>query len=372
MSTSSYITLPIETDPDTLSAEALSFLMTNLPGWLPQEGNLEVWMTEVFARIEGETRDVATRVPAEIFRFFGKSMLNIAPIDGAPATAQSTWVMRDTNGYTIPAGTLVAYQLSGTLQAYFSVTADVIVPPGSLQTADGEVLLRANVSGSAGNGFAAGPITLVNSLIFVDTVTTTTDTAGGVDPESDDDYLSRLRADLRLLTPRPILPNDFAVLARTIAGVDRSIAIDGYNPGDSTYNNERMVAVALADSAGQAVTDDIKNQVVTYLESLREVNFVVNAIDPSYTLIDVTATVAVVAGTDPASVQAAVVSALTSYLDPSNWNWSTVVRRNELITLISDVPGVDYLDTLETPPSDVILTSVAALVNVGTLAISTL
>jgi uncharacterized phage protein gp47/JayE len=62
------------------------------------------------------------------------------------------------------------------------------------------------------------------------TVTLDAPTAGGVDAESDADYLDRLHELLTLLAPRPILPNDFAVLARTVAGVGRATAIDLYNP----------------------------------------------------------------------------------------------------------------------------------------------
>ena len=63
----SYLDLPIDTDPTTLTADALDFLMASIPGWVPQEGHLEVWLIEVLARMEAETRDVASRVPVSIF-----------------------------------------------------------------------------------------------------------------------------------------------------------------------------------------------------------------------------------------------------------------------------------------------------------------
>src|SRR5664280_1853046 len=321
MSTNSYITYPVDADANTLSAEALTFLATAIPGYVPHEGNLEVWIIEAVAQLEAENRVLLSLVPAEIFRWFGKSVMSIPSIDAAPATAQSTWSMRDTTGYTIPQGTVVVYQPSGTSETFFQVQSDVVVVPGQSSTATGEVTLVAINPGTDSNGLIGQQVNLVSSLAYVSSITSTTTTAGGVDAETDDEYLSRLRAELKLLTPRPILPSDFAVLAQKIPGVDRSIAIDGYNPADSTYNNQRMIAVALADAAGLAVSSPIKAQVVAYLESLREVNFLVAVIDPTYTTIDVTATIKVLAGADQASVVAAATQAVADYLDPSAWSW---------------------------------------------------
>src|SRR4051794_13291250 len=105
--------------------------MASIPGWRPQEGHLEVWLIEVLARMEAETRDVASRVPVSIFRYYGKSVLGILSIDAARASVETTWTVVDSSGYTIPAGTVVAYPLSGDRQIYFEVSANVIVAPGS-------------------------------------------------------------------------------------------------------------------------------------------------------------------------------------------------------------------------------------------------
>jgi hypothetical protein len=53
---------------------------------------------------------------------------------------------------------------------------------------------------------------------------------GGVDAESDDDYLDRFRTNAQLLAPRAILPSDFASLLQSVPGIDRALALDGYIP----------------------------------------------------------------------------------------------------------------------------------------------
>jgi phage-related baseplate assembly protein len=152
--------------------------------------------------------------------------------------------------------------------------------------------------------------------------------------------------------------------------VDRAVAIDGYNPANNTYNNERMIAVAVCNEAGNAVPSNVKTAVQTYLDSLREVNFVVNVIDPTFTQVNVTATLHLVAGADRATVVTAATEAVRNYLSPQSWDWRTTVRYNELIVLLDGVPGVDYVETISVPSGDVILPGVAALVRAGTVSIS--
>jgi uncharacterized phage protein gp47/JayE len=370
VSDAGYISFPLTTDYDTLHADALDFLAANLPGWVPREGQLDTWMVEVWARMQYETQAVAALVPLGIFAYFGKSVLGIPAITAWPAAVQSTWTLTDTNGHTIPAGTVVAYPIDGDTSLYFQVAGDVTVPPSSSTTSAGEVTLIAVEAGTAANGLGAGTVNLVDSLAWVDTITTTATTAGGVDAESDAAYLDRLRTLLKLLAPRPIKPADFSALALEVAGVARATTIDGYNPGDLTSGNERMVAVAVADAAGQPLSSGVKTAVQTFLDSEREVNFVVNVIDPTYTSVNVTATLKKLSTADGAVVQAAAEAALADYLSPANWDWSGTVRRFELVSLLDQVAGVDYVVSITTPSGDVALSGVASLPQPGSITIT--
>ena len=225
-----YIDVPITTDPDELTAEALDYLAANIPGWQVKEGHLVAWLIEVLARINAETRDVASRVPRSIFRYFGTTLFDLPPIASASASAPSTWTMRDNAGYDIPQGTVVAIRQAGDRLVFFTVRDAVTVLPGAVVTGPGEVILDAVEPGTAANALAAGAVELVDALSFVDSIVTTAATAGGVEAESDDAYLARLATELQLMSPRPILPPDFAILARRVAGVHRAVAIDNYQP----------------------------------------------------------------------------------------------------------------------------------------------
>ena len=72
------------------------------------------------------------------------------------------------------------------------------------------------------------------------------------------------------------------------------------------------------------------------------------------------------------AVRQGVIDALQNYLSPDNWPWDAVVRRNELIALIENVDGVDYLHAGHptVPAGDIELTGMAPLVTYGTLNIT--
>lgn len=381
-----YIELPIETDAGALTQDAFDYLQTRIPGWLPSEGNLDVWLLEATAQIASEVRDVASAVPISIFKYFGQSLLGVPIIAAAPAQLLSTWTMRDTAGYTIPAGTLVGVRATdGTIYPFY-VQAPVTVTAGSTVTATGGVVLVASDPGVGLSGYtpAVDTLQLIDNLEYVSNVQGFGAVGGGVDEEAEDAYLSRLSAELQLLTPRPILPNDFAVLAQSIAGVARALAIDGYNPADSTSGNARMIALAVVDAAGNALSSGIKAQVDALLQGYREVTFVVNVIDPTKTTINVTSTVKCVAGFDLTDVDTRVTAAVTDYLQPYNWGlplvgdtplWvqQTTVRYLDVANVIKDVQGVWYIVslTVNAGTADVGISGVAPLTQPGTINITT-
>ncbi len=376
----SYINIPFTVDPDDLADAAVAYLQNAIPGWQPADGHLEMWLIEALARLTVEASTVAAQVPAAVFQSFGTSLLQLPPKTGSAATMTSTWVMADAAGYTIPAGVQVGYALSGDTTLIFETTAPIVIAPGNTSTAVGGVTLQSVDAGSQYNGIPTNVgLVLIDSYAFVSTVTTASVSSGGSDPETDAAYLNRLATDLQLLTPRPILPSDFATLAQNVSGVYRALGISGYNPDDNTYNNERYVAVALVDSSGNPVGTATKAAVASYLDGLREINFVVKTMDPTYTTINVAYTIHVSTGADPTATLSAVDSTVRAFLSPGTFNggdqvppvWisDTKVRYLKLVAAMAEVSGVDYVAslTLNGGTSDVTMSGAAPLPTVGTL-----
>jgi hypothetical protein len=520
-----FIDVPITTDPEVLAQLAFDYLQANIPDWVPNDANLETILIEASALMAAEARDVASTVPTEIFRYFGE-LVGILPQEATRATSTTEWTMIDNQGYTIPAGTQIGIRTAGDVLIPFEVMEDVVILPGATIASNVEIL--ATETGIEGSGLPdTSVVELIDTLDFVTTITLETLTTGGVDAEDDDVYLNRLVARLQMLAPRPILARDFAVFAQDIAGVDRAIAVDGYNPFHNKLNanqssletdasgweaetncavsrqttvaedgiaslrlrstaggnmsgmttrtgvnpvtgipgefwsaiadfrsavsartckvfihwingadaiississagaadttsgwtqqtisgiapagtvkvvvavqvlatggasedhfvdkiqlrkgpgtdwviggtietgNERMVAVAAVDITGEAVSAGIKTDVDAYLQSMREVNFIVNMMDPTYTTIDVTFTAVALDGWLPADVEAGAEQAMIDYLSPMNWGLPDVVsfgdnpspmwlnkpilRYLELAQVLNNVGGLDYITAL--------------------------
>ena len=82
--------------------------------------------------------------------------------------------MVDAAGYTMPAGTVAVFQVTGDQLIAFVTDDDVTVPAGATATEAGEVELVALEAGSAPNGLTPQPMQLLDSLVYVDSVVSTT------------------------------------------------------------------------------------------------------------------------------------------------------------------------------------------------------
>ena len=245
-----YIPVDIEADPTDLAEAAYEYLETEVPGWLPSPGNLEAWLIEALSQMAGELRALALLVPNEIFGYYGESIANTPPFSATPATGTTTWTMVDTAGYTVDAGSLIAVSPPASLDSYaFSVQQAFTVPPG--QKVQTGVLVESVEPGSEASGLT-GTVDVIDPLAFVSTVTLDAATAGGTDDEDPDAYIARLSDLMTLLSPRPILAPDFAILAqKTVPGVARATSIDLWKGDTGTPNVPRCVSVAAVDVDGE-------------------------------------------------------------------------------------------------------------------------
>lgn len=372
--TMAYTGVPTVTDPNVIAQNALAYLADNIPGWSPSDQDLETWAILAFAFMLAQSRDVASIVPDDIYSNWGKTILGLQPILAAPATIVGTFTAIDNQGYTLPAGTQIGWAVTGDNIIPFTLDADCTVPP--LSTVSPQFSATAVTPGSAANGLGPGAMVLIDTYAFVQSITATATSANGVDGETSAAYLNRVVAASQLQSPRPILPPDFAALATSIAGVYRALAINGYNPGDGTSGNVKMVAVAVVDENGAVLSGGIKTAVQTLLQSMREINFVVNVMDPTYTALTVVYEIHVPTGYDPAATLTAVNNALISALSAASWgggnlippSWdpnATTVRYLQVARIIEDVAGVDHIIagtlTVNGGTADVVLAGQAPL-----------
>lgn len=380
--------IPEGTSPEAIEDGIYDRIQTQFPDWEPSEGQLEVWIIKGLSTAVSQLFDVTTEVAAEVFAYFGQSIIGVPRKESIAATADTTWTLIDELSHVIPEGTLV-----GIANGLDSVTFETIE---EITATDGTatVPVRAVTAGSNANNLN-GAVTLIDSLAFVEGITLVAPSAGGVDQETMDEYLPRLVETLQMMSPRPILPRHFEVLARQY-GAYRAVAIEGLDPDTDTTGNALTMTVAVMDEAGEplpagtATAAGTKAFIKAQLEAQLMANSEVFVIDPDYVDIDVTATIVSLPEYDHAAVIEAVEAALTAYFTPINWGrvpgtgqvpttWrnTTVVRYTELIALVEGVAGVDYVDTLtfkktggSLGTSNVTLTGHVPLTEPGTFTIS--
>jgi hypothetical protein len=361
----------------------LAAMQSAYPSFSPASADLDYVQATIIASWAASCAQLCTSGATALFRQFGTQLLNLPYEQGTSATAIITVTAQDANGYTLPINTQLSLTLSGATIAFQTIVA-LTIPNGQ---SSGTVAIAAVSTGTAANG-ASAPIQLLSQIDWVTGVSLSAPASGGVDQEDDDAYVQRLAATLQLLAPRPITASDYATMAlnfQPAAGTDqeevgRSTAIDGYDPlaseggyqplagNTGTYGNEREVTVCVTDSTGLALNSDTMNAVGAYLAALREVNFIVNVVPPTYTTIYVAVTINPVAGYAASTIQANVQAALLAYLTPANFNlpqgslagWtnSQYVYLSRVSAVIQSCAGVSSIVTntmavdIQAPPSN--------------------
>jgi hypothetical protein len=380
----SYNGYPITTDQEALIQQWVDEIRVYWPNYVPSDAQLAYRGAVVLLGLIAEGIDVAALIPDEIFRTLGAKLHNLPPIDATPATADTTWVMRDNAGYPeIPAGTLVS--IDGT---FFETVEPFNVPSG--ETTATPVGIQAVDEGSAASGLGApgAVVDLEEGYEFVASITLIAATANGIDAEETDRYMNRLRELFTLMSPRAIGASQLATLARTIVGVDAALALKGYNPADDTWDNDGYAAVAVRDALGLQVPTPTKDAVAALLQGPEDrlVGTNINIIDPIWTPVDVTWEAICLPTADPADILAAGNGAVAVELDPANfglplsgenktWTLKSKIWHYDIAGALKNVEGLMEvvsitigLDGGAQVEADVDLPGVAPLPLVGTIA----
>lgn len=388
----SYITIPITVNPSALVEEANAEMETLVEGWEPSPGNIETFIFLAVAyRLIQPLAELAADVPDEIFYAYGQKVVNVQPHLATYATAGSTWTVKDTAGYTIPAGTQVEVLVSGDESVGFVVVFDVVILPGASKTAAGEVLLEAIEPGTAANELE-GELVLIDALGFVTELELAEATGGGEDAEESSDYLDRLAEAMEALAPRPIIATDVAILARQLPGIQRALVLDNYNDLTAEGELEKTTSVYPVDADGLPVTAGVKEDLDDTLQAKREINYVFVVADPDYTEFLVKCNAVAEAGQDTATIKARLEAAIAEFLDPARWGaapeqtagdpprtWvdTKTLRFQDLVTVVNNVQGLSHYTLLEVKKeggaygtSDVTLNGVACLPKLKTQTIA--
>lgn len=369
-----YVDLTInDRDAQAVFEAAILQMKTDLPEWTPREGNVEVVLLEAMALQVAESIFAINRLPngviEALLKFFG-----IERDSGAAPTTTMRFYMAGVMGYSVPAGTKVTVIPSGGASSMtFTTDYELVIPPGQNQ---GIVPATGTELSARVNGIPQGALCeLQDSVIYVDYVRLETDIANGRDPESDLDYLERGVTRFSRLSDTLVVPNDFLVAAMEYPFVKRAKPIDLYDASNDPDGNGPVgvdpghITMALYGDESMLTTEQ-KAQVQAEFEEMMQANLVLHIIDPVVTQIDIDVVVGYLPTYEQADVINSVIQRMIEYLDPLGWAWDTQIRYNELIQEISNVPGVDYVDSLSSPTGNFQLPGIAGLPRPGVINVT--
>jgi hypothetical protein len=362
-------------DPDANAEAILDRLQDALVDWVPNDGDPLTALASELGREQADLAVLARSMYETAVAGFGETVFGVPAIQAVAATQLVELTLSAAD--TIGADFVVVGTTSAGVEVSLSPTSSLALPIGVTQ-----VTMTALIPGADANGIPVGPLTIATANPSVVSAVAISVSSDGGDAETLDQYLDRLADTLATLRFGGVRAEDLAALSRGVAGVHRAYGIDLYNPAAPAVPAERTATVFPVDEAGQPVSAGVKANLANYLADLREVNFVVNVADPTYTAITVAYTAVGETGTTPATLETEINVALAAYLSPATWGstpedpqaWlaSPKVRVFDLVRVIGSVPGVAYVATLTINGGtvDVTLTGTGAVLPAANATIS--
>jgi uncharacterized phage protein gp47/JayE len=369
----SYVDLrPFDLSDQEMVRTAITYLVGNLPGWTPFEGNTEMLLLEAIALQNSETIVAANRVPGAVVA----ALLHLAGVDqdyGAPPEATATVTFGDALGHTIPPGTRIYLPLGDGRTVSFLVERPglTVVPGGT----SGTVSLIGDTFTAAANGVPIGTVlVMADMLAWVESVVLATAVSNGRDRETTEEWRDRGVRRLSRLSDALVVVRHFRAAVLELAAVSAAVAIDMWDPtsGHAPSEDAGHITVAVLGDGGTPLSTETKDGIRADLEERAHGSLVVHVIDVALAAVAITSSVVILPGYVFSAVQTSIVSTLQAYFDPLAWTFGTTIYRNELISLIDRVAGVDRVVTVTINGSsiDVTLAGTAVLPKPGVMTIT--
>jgi len=354
-------------EPDLVNA-ATAHVQSVMPEWEPRAGNTEMVLLEAFALMLGPEILALQMVPAAVVEQL-VGLYGVTRSEGSPATARVEFTVTDSEPVQrIPEGTAVRLELSETGEVVdLETVEDLNIITSETRTAS--VLAQATELGETGNGMPAGTTLEVLSLLpFVEGATLATTLAGGRGTEDDVAFMARAGATLARQTSTLVLPEHFTYTAQSTAGVARATTLDLTNPATPGTPAAGHVTVAVIGPEGVPLPEADREALQQSLASQALASLTIHVETPTVTTVDVSLTVKVAVGADPAAVEGAVQAAIAEWLDPDVWPWAPAVTEYGIVGAASAAPGVASVTSVESGPQS--LPGIAPLTRPGTITVT--
>ena len=357
--------------------ESLTQAKALLPEWTPRVGEIETTLLEATAFQTANLANAANRLPGATVETLLK-LHGVTRSNGVKATATVAFTFADNYGHTIPALTPVGYFGPAGATFVYLLDADATVGAGSTSLTGVAVTAQAIGTGynTPSNGSALQTLSV---LPYVTITTLDSKPTGGLNAETDAEFFNRAVTVLKsystvMVTEDQLRAYVLANYTGTVYRVkaynmrryaDRNMVTGGGShtgyvllsvAGENVNGYSRSIEDATVSAADiSSITTDVVSKTATGLTI--EIN------NAELIAVGVACEVYKTASAASGTVSAAVQVALETYFDADAWDWERIVRVNEVISLLDNVTGVDYVKTvaLSLPEETVIMASTANL-----------
>lgn len=203
------------------------------------------------------------------------------------------------------------------------------------------------------NGLATGTaLSLLSVVPQVASAKLATAVSGGALAETDDEYFARASAQLARLTTTLVTADNFVQWAaqnEDFTYVYRVTALDATDRTRTTAAGYLTLVAAPIDASSTNLLTGTGNPVTApgspswgqkddlrvAASELAHLDLTVAVVDPMLVTVKVTATLKAAQNVTATAASLAVDTDLKTLISPNTWDWSTVLRRNELIGLVA-------------------------------------
>lgn len=354
---------PDDRDPQATFDAMLATVQAALPTWDARNGALETVLLEAFATGAADVIYALNRLPGRIEEDI-LALYDVARYAGARATGNAVITWDTSRTATVTAGLRFAVPDS-----------DIELEVTTTTTGTGSTLtvpVRATAPGSEPNGIASGAaLDVLDAIPFAVSVALSGTLTGGADPETDAAYIERASTRLARVTSSLVVPDHFTAYALENPAVKRAKVYDLWD-GVTPLSTSDLGYVTVAVYGSQAqVASGTRDTIETEMGERAASMITPVVIGATLTTINIAATVVALAGYDTNEVRDACEAAVRAYVNTDRWPWDGSLVDTQIIDVLADVPGVDYVSSgTVTPSGTTTITTPAGLATAGTVTIT--
>ncbi len=385
---SDYVDLtPFDQTVSSILEESLTQARALIPEWTPRVGQIETTMMEATAYQTANIVRAANRLPGATVETLLK-LFNITRSNGVKATATVNITFTDTAGYTLPANTALAHYGTDGSISVFMLDAAVTTTSGNISVSGAAVTAQ-----SVGTDFNAvsngSTLQVLSTVPYVSSVVLATKPSGVLNMETDSEYFTRAITTLSsyssvLATESQlrsyVLTTYVGTVYRAKAYNKRRWADRNMVTGGGTHTGHVLLVVAGENVNGYSnsiedatVSAATISTIQTSATDKTATGLTIEVHNAELVGIGVTATLKRLDTAASGTVSSACETALQNYLDSDAWEWDTendrVVRKNEIVSLLDGVTGVDYVSSVTlTLPEETVAAATTADLGTATYA----